>query len=260
MGLSTKLNEKKVLKVSRSEINSWLSNDGLRRIDSYFARLGSDITIINALGITDPKAPIEDLQLLNSKLPTHLAFFSQMYGFKLVTFGTIMENYSNVAAENLYVQTKRDFFLSIQEFPLKANFLHLQLHTIYGAIRAHPHMFIEQLFRALSEKNELRMSSGDQIREYHHINDEIDAISKILRLELSGVFQVNAGNGLPIKDLAHGVVKAFGMPHLIKHDRALDGNDNSTNLYMKDPVLSDVFFREPISGVTTYLKEKMKET
>jgi nucleoside-diphosphate-sugar epimerase len=257
MALSTRFNEKIILKTSRSEINSWFGIDGLRGMDKYFASLGTNVTVINALGITDPKAPIDDLVLLNFKLPAHLAYFAQMYGFKLVTFGTIMENFSSVAAENMYVQTKRDFFLSIQEFPSKANFLHLQLHTIYGSLRAHPYMFIEQLFKALSEKRELRMSSGVQIREYHHIDDEIDAISKILNLELSGVFQVNAGNALPIKELAHGVARFFDMEHLIKHDYALNSNDAVTKLYTKEPILSEVLFREPISGVTAYLKAKM---
>ena len=118
-------------------------------------------------------------------------------------------------------------------------------------------MFIEQIFSALYKKSELKMSSGNQIREYHHVDDEVNAISKILDSGFCGIIQVNAGNAIPIKDLAHGVFNAFGFPQLIHHDRSLDYDDVFSEPYMKEPMLSDVFFREPIAGVTSYLKAKL---
>ena len=48
--------------------------------------------------------------------------------------------------------------------------MHLHLHTLYGG-RPQAHMFLGQMIRALERGAEFAMSSGEQLREYHHVHD-----------------------------------------------------------------------------------------
>jgi hypothetical protein len=256
-GLSKRFNEKVILETSRSEIDSWLGSSGLTKMSQYFASLGTNVTVINALGLTDPKAPFQQLELLNSTLPMRIRESIDNLGHKLITFGSILENNLSLASVNPYIRAKRNFLESIEDHPSNKDHLHLQLHTIYGGERSHPHMFIEQIYRSLSANSEFEMSSGLQIREYHHIDDEVNAIAIFATTELSGVFQLNSGNAIQIKHLATSIFEEFEKLSLLKFNSALDGIDVYENCYKKSPFLDEVQFRDPILGVTEYLKSHL---
>ena len=257
-GLSEKYHEKIILKTSRSEVNSWLGANSQSNIDKYFASFGADTTVINALGITDPKAPIEELELINSILPTRILSTINSLGMKLITFGTILEKNTTLGSVNSYVRTKQDFFNLIREAPPTKNHLHLQLHTIYGGIRSHKHMFIEQIFISLSNRTEFEMSSGFQVREYHHIEDEILAIAGLLESEQSGAIELSAGNAIQIRQLATKIFNEFGQLQLLNFNPALDRNDVFNHFYQRSPHLDGVSFRDPYHGVIEYLKKRLE--
>jgi hypothetical protein len=257
MGLSQKLHHKIILRPTRFEVNSWLDTNGPRSIDKYFARLGPETMVINACGVTDPKAPTEHLHLLNTVLPTRILNVVNRLGMKMITFGTILEKNISLGSINSYVRSKQDFVELVLSTPPNSNHLHLQLHTIYGGKRSHKHMFIEQIYHSLVNNKVFEMSSGFQVREYHHIEDEINAISSLLQNKYGGVMELSAGNAIPINQLARAVFKDFGVLELLKFNPALDGEDVFNHFYEKNPNLHSNTFRDPIPGVIQYLKDKL---
>jgi hypothetical protein len=144
-GILKGFNQEIILQTPRSEINSWLGANNLASIEKYFSNFGTNTTVVYSLGITDPNAPIEQLELLNTILPTKIMNIVDNLGLKLITFGTILERDVNLALGNSYVRTKRDFLNRFQQTPERKNHLHLQLHTIYGGERSQSYMFIDQI-------------------------------------------------------------------------------------------------------------------
>ncbi len=257
-GFNTKFDEKTILRTSRSEVESWFGETSLSNMRKYFSKLEPNTTVVNAIGLTDPKTPIDQLKTVNFIFPRRLLGVTNELGLQLVTFGTIMERHVGLASVNPYIKSKNDFFSFIQESPPSGRHLHLQLHTIYGGRNSHRHMFIDQIYYSLTKKCEFEMSSGRQIREYHHIDDEMNAISRVLQSKLFGTVELNAGNAIQIRQLATEVFKEFAQLPLLKFNAKLDGVEVFNHFYEKSPHLIDNVFRDPILGVIKYLKNRLK--
>jgi nucleoside-diphosphate-sugar epimerase len=258
MGFSDKLVAENVLKTPRDEVESWLSESDFSSMRRYLTKLEPNTTVINAIGLTDPKTPIDQLNRVNFVFPQELLNVVNDLGLKLITFGTILEKHADLTRGNSYVKTKNDFLNHIQESSRTKSHLHIQLHTIYGAKRSHNHMFVEQIFRALSQKNYFEMSSGLQVREYHHIDDEINAILKVMQCGVFGVVELNAGNAIQIKQLAKEIFTEFGQLPLLRFNPELDGVEVFNYFYEKSPYLADVSFRDPITGVIDYFNKRFQ--
>lgn len=257
-GFETKLKEKNVIKTPRLEVESWLSETGLANMRKYLAKLEPNTTVINAIGLTDPKTPVDQMNRVNFILPRQLLSIVNELELKLITFGTILERNIILTEGNSYIKIKNDFLNYIQESPPNKSHLHIQLHTIYGGKRSHKHMFIDQIFNALSHKNQFEMSSGHQVREYHHIEDEMNAISKIIESRLFGVVELNAGNAIKIKQLATEVFNEFGQLSLLKFNPERDGAEVFNHFYEKSALLAKIHFRDPIPGVIDYLRKRLE--
>lgn len=258
MGLNAKLNAKNVLRTPRVEVESWLSESDFSTMRRYLTKLEPNTTVINAIGLTDPKTPIDQLNRVNFIFPQELLSVVNDLGLELITFGTILEKHADLTIRNSYVKTKSNFLNHIKESSAAKSHLHIQLHTVYGAKRSHNHMFIEQIFKALSQNSHFEMSSGLQVREYHHIDDEINAIFKLMECGVFGVVELNAGNAIQIKQLATEVFAEFGKLPLLRFNPELDGVEVFNYFYEKSPYLEDVNFRDPIAGVTDYLKKRFE--
>jgi nucleoside-diphosphate-sugar epimerase len=256
MGFSAKLGVENVLKTPRVEVESWLSKNDFSSMRRYLTKLEPNTTVINAIGLTDPKTPIDELNRVNFVFPRELLNVVNDLGLKLITFGTILEKHSGLTGGNSYVKTKIDFLNHIQESSPAKSHLHIQLHTIYGAKRSHNHMLVEQIFRAISQKSYFEMSSGLQVREYHHIDDEINALLKVMRSGVFGIVELNAGNAIQIKQLATEIFTEFGQLPLLRFNPELDSEDVFNYFYEKSPYLADVSFRDPITGVIDYFNKR----
>ena len=257
-GFNAKFSEKIILRTTRLEVESWFGETNLASMRNYFSKLEPNTTVVNAIGLTDPKTPFDQLKTVNFIFPRQLRGITNELGLKLITFGTIMERHVGLTNVNPYIKSKNNFFNFIQESPPSISHLHFQLHTLYGGSSSHKHMFIEQMFFSLSRKCEFEMSSGLQIREYHHIDDEMNALSKVLQSKLFGTVELNAGNAIQIKQLATEVFKEFGQLPLLKFNTKLDGVEVFNHFYEKSPYLTNIVFRDPILGVINYLKKQLK--
>lgn len=196
----------------------WTVNGGERLIEKDLEdlRIKPDL-IINAAGEINPSAGYSRLRGINYHLPRNLEKYSRHRGIKLVTFGTIMENFKELSNCNPYLWSKFEFYDYLtKEIESNVNLLHLQIHTWYGVANPNPGMFLGQILRALLMKEEFKMSSGNQLREYHNIYDDLSAMQYLISQNTTGIVQVNHGEALPLREIATTVFNSFSALNLLK--------------------------------------------
>ena len=63
-------------------------------------------------------------------------------------------------------------------------------------------MFLGQILSALKNDEAFKMTSGCQLREYHHFLDDAEAIRTISGLKITGVVNLSHGKPVSLKDIA----------------------------------------------------------
>jgi hypothetical protein len=244
--------------IPKNQYMAWLKNPTYAY--DFFLGSGSkqsEIDVFNCAGVTNSLRPSDEINLVNYDLPMFLSEISGKMNFRLITFGTVMEQLPNYAKSNPYLDSKFRFFeayTSNKEW-LRIN-LHIQMHTLYGGPNSNSHMFLGQIYDAVMNRTKFEMSSGVQIREYHHINDDAAAI-KILTTEFkSGVKSVSHGDPKKLKDIATDVFEYYGCRHLLNISaHKTNENDNLDVVFERSAELFSVEFRPTISGITSWLDE-----
>lgn len=240
----------------------WCKKDAGELISNYFENLTvrPDL-IINASGIVNPQLEFSKLLDVNYHLPLNLNLYSQQSGIKLVTFGTIMENNLEISNSNPYLYSKRKYFEYLLNSKVESNSLHLQIHTWYGGDHLHNHMFLGQMYNALTRKISFDMSSGSQLREYHHINDDLAALQLLLELNCYGVYQINHGEAISLRDLAESIFRSYGLLKLLKVNKLkMPQHEILEENFVRERALDSIHFRDTRVGVLAYLKEFPKES
>ncbi len=116
-------------------------------------------------------------------------------------------------------------------------------------------MFLGQLYNAIKHKEEFNMSSGYQIREYHHLDDVAESVDVILSKNTHGIIELTSGNGIKLRDLATGIFEELNVTHLLNIGSVdIQHKDKFSNDYIKNKDLELVDFRNPIKGVCDYLR------
>lgn len=242
--------------------NRWTKNGGEKKIEIDLKNMGvSPSLIINAAGLVNPNIETARLNAVNFQLPKNLKLYSQKSGAKLVTFGTVMENFEEISKSNSYLRSKRNYFEFLSsDDQSNTNSLHLQIHTWYGGESLHAHMFLGQMFSALANKREFEMSSGVQLREYHNIFDDIAAAQFLLEKNVQGILQINHGEALRLKDLATSVFDAFDASNLLKFGRKESSRYEITDeKYKPTEFLKPLNFRKTCPGIIDDFQRLLKK-
>ena len=135
------------------------------------------------------------------------------------------------------------------------NWLHLQLHTIYGGGSPTPFMFTGLIFNALKKNKHFAMTSGQQLREYHHIDDEIAAIFAISQTLDKGCFDITEGHSIKLCDLATGIFKHFNRLDLLGIGEISSPLTETYSPALKrQPLLKDAVFRDVFPAITDWLE------
>ena len=116
-------------------------------------------------------------------------------------------------------------------------------------------MFLGQILKAIQYRKEFKMTSGRQLREYHHIDDEVLAIYKLVDSEVSGIIELSHGSPVMLKDLAKYIFTAYESSQLLKIG-VLDEPefDNYKLLFERPSVLNGFYFRDTLPSVIEYLR------
>ena len=237
---------------------TWVTSNAVGNISEYVNSLPfRPSRIINCAGLTDPKLPKQMLGDANFELPKNLLKFSQETEIDLITFGSIMENNPEICKENSYLMSKKMYFEYLRQSANgKSRQTHVQLHTLYGGKKIHPHMFLGQMLRAIQEGNDFKMTDGLQLREYHHIYDDIQALDRILGTKKGGIIEISHGEKLTLRTIAEHVFSEFKMMSQLKlgelPNPEVEQYVLGVNELPRKPVTG---FRSSLRGITEHLRE-----
>jgi nucleoside-diphosphate-sugar epimerase len=248
-----------VVVLERAIYEDWWQSDAAPRIARFFEMAPAGSAIIVAAGLLDPALPRADHQRVNVELPVRVMEAASKSGQRVVTFGTVMERL--VEHPNPYVATKAELGRVVAERAAAGDaVLHLQVHTLYGGGEPASFMFLGQLLRALREGRPFEMSPGRQLREYHHVDDDVVAVHVALESGASGVEAISHGEPCTLRDLASHVFTALDRVELLRVGaRPEPPDDNYATVLAKPRVFENVRFRPALPGVTAYLKALLPE-
>jgi hypothetical protein len=244
--------------ISRGEFIDWSRNPN--KLAQFFTHLDTsptDFIIFNCAGITDSETSLDEITFVNSTLPSFLAKESLELNFKLVTFGTVMEQLPKYSQGNRYLNSKLKYFESyVENNDWQSQNIHIQMHTLYGGSHVKPKMFLGQIFNSLKFNLPFKMSGGDQIREYHHVDDIALAIGCLIDRKAVGTLHISNGNPIKLVDLADAIFSYFNSTDLLQISaQSADVNDNRSLIFKKHYELKDIEFRAPIEGVISWLED-----
>jgi nucleoside-diphosphate-sugar epimerase len=246
---------------------------------NYSDLLGYDAVIYTAgAGIqANLKETPEMIYELNSFIPIRLATVLSTNNFKgkLITFGSYFEIGSEIneryysenevvaslkSVPNHYCVSKRilsRFFFNLQNL----NFYHLILPNIYGK-GENSQRLIPYLIRALTNNEQLKLTNGEQVRQYIHASDVANAIFDITCENYpKGIYNLCRREAIQIKELVKRIFDVFDQK--AKLNALMLGSDTRKDTEMPYLLLDNTkalytFKYQPeISieeGIKTYLK------
>lgn len=251
-------NTSQLYPLNRNEYEEWSRPGAADKISKYFDKNPNEgSTIFVTSGLLDPGLSKEELYSINYLLPVNLIDGVSKAGIKVVTFGSVMEGL--VKSKNPYINSKialKDF---VENTAAKKNWvqpLHIQIHTLYGSGQPSSFMFLGQILDSIKYNKPFKMTSGRQLREYHHLSDEAIAIKKLVEANISGVHDISHGKPVSLASIAKSAFDAFGREDLL-HIGALEepAEDNYEKIFKPLTILETVNFRESLPGIVDYLLE-----
>lgn len=244
--------------LSRSVYQDWWIESSKPSIRRYFLeKIKKESVIFVTSGILDPKAPSDDLLKVNYFLPKNIIEVSNDLGIKVVTFGTIMEDLAQ--RNNNYINSK----VALSEFVAEKaindyRVTHLRIHTLYGVGEPSKFMFLGQMIDAIQNNHPFLMTQGKQLREYHHVDDEVKAIRNIVDSNIYGVMNLNHGQPIMLRDLAEHVFSSVLKKDLLKIGLLPEPDcENYEHTFIKPQVLEEIPFRESLPAVLDYIKSRL---
>ena len=241
--------------LERAAYQDWSKKESKEKIRSFFEQqISNDSIIFITSGVLNAKESMEIIDRVNYELPWNIIESLEGLTVKIITFGTILENIRNI--DNQYVKSKIKLSDKISEFKSNVTKItHFRLHTLYGYDLPSKFMFLGQIFEALKNKKEFEMTSGYQIREYHHLDDVVASIDVLLSNDVEGISEITSGNGIRLRDLGLHLFQSLQLNHLLQIGSLdVEHEDKFSNDYLKNSYLKDVNFRDPRKGVLDYIK------
>jgi len=232
----------------------WWQSGAEDSIARYFDRAECGSVVLVVSGVLDPAMPLVDHQRVNVELPARIIDGACAAGLRVVTFGTVMERL--LEHPNNYIATKADLGRLVAERAAAGNpVTHLQLHTLYGGGDPSPFMFLGQLCKALRDGSVFEMSPGRQLREYHHVDDDVAAMHALLAAGTRGVTALSHGTPCTLRDLATHVFADVERLDLLRIGaRPEPPDDNYATMLKRPPDLKDIQFRSQSLGVSAYVR------
>jgi nucleoside-diphosphate-sugar epimerase len=234
-----------------------------RRTD--LAAADGRVQVVFANGITDPRRDPADLAFSNVDFPLRaIRETSADRRIRYLTIGTIQENFPDLCRGNPYLNSKYRLGAEIASLAarpeLAGRLLHVRLHTLYGR-QVKPHMFLGQMILAIREGRQFSMSSGVQLREYHHVEDVARGFVSLLKSDWRDRCAVEMNSGQPVRlsDLATHVFRSLDLMPLLKiSELASPAGENTGTVFVRSPDWILPHTREPFAGVLQFVRESTR--
>ena len=253
--LLTTYSESNVRTLHRAITDSWLTESGPGDVERFFTRAcaGPDDTVLLASGLIDPNLSASDLDRVNFVMPRNVIEGCSTLGVKVVTFGTVMEG--DGFARNPYIETKIRLSNHVRERVAAGHrVLHLRMHTHFGLDMPSKFMFLGNVLEAIVSKKKLKMSSGRQLREFHHLDDEARAIRHVIEAGVDGVVPISHGNPVTLREVAENALQHFGHSELLSLKELPDPpHENYTHRFRPHELVREISFRDSLPAINSYL-------
>jgi len=248
-----------VVMLDRAVYEGWSRDRAECEIARYFERQACDSLVFVASGLLDPRLPAESLERVNFHLPKNLIAAVSPLGMRVVTFGTAMETFPGT--RNAYVESKWRLGEYVSaSIGSGAAALHLQIHTLYGMGAPTPFMFLGQILDAIRRDVPFPMTSGRQLREYHHLEDEVRGIRWLAESAARGTLALNHGRAVTLRAIAEAVFGALGKGELLRVGARPDPVDENFERFFEPVKLPPVIkFRESLPAIVEYMKSCLSE-
>lgn len=212
--------------------------------------------LINTVGIISKKCDPEFIKYWNYRFPKHLYQICENLNLTLVTLGSVHENIPDMPTENSYLESKKSLerFLVTKAF---RNSLHFQFHTWYGGKNVNPEMFLGQLITSIRSGRIFNMSSGDQIREYHHVIDDAHCVLTNLENGMLGVHSISHGELLTLGEIARKLFRHFNCENLLKLNQFASPKIEVTNKMVLPVHTIKMKFRPTMEGLIEYVAKNI---
>jgi nucleoside-diphosphate-sugar epimerase len=239
----------------------WWRKNSKKKILKYFKEKNiTQGTVLIAAGVLDPTRSMLEHECANYLLPKHIIEGVNIPGFRIITFGTVMEQLMGETTHNPYIISKMHLSDFVQNCAVKnIPVLHVRLHTLYGGIEPpHAFMFLGQLLYAMNTKTEFRMTAGEQLREYHHLEDVTQAIFHLNQTNITGIIHLSHGKPEKLKDIANHVLNYFEQQSLLRLNALTPPtHENYDSILEPNLCLKNRVFRDTLTGIVNYLKPFM---
>ena len=160
---------------------------------------------------------------------------------------------------NPYILSKIQFGHFVSNFIQNGGKVsHFQLHTLFGGGVPKPFMFLGKIYSSLLSNKVFHMTSGNQIREYHHVDDDVFAMRLFLEQGKCGIIDLSHGQPLKLRHLAENIFSAFNRTYLLKIG-SLDEpqTDNYELFFSASPFLEGKVFRSQPKDVIAHLQSHL---
>ena len=248
--------DSEIFSLDRSVYEGWSRTGVADLVSRYFDRHSNEnATVFVASGLLDSRLSQDELLSVNYHLPKNLIDGAAKLGIKVITFGTVMEGLLKL--KNPYIQSKcalRDYVNVVvaQGWPAT----HLQIHTLFGLGLPSPFMFLGQMLSAIRVNQPFKMTSGRQLREYHHLTDEAKAIRQIANSACPGTLNLSHGKPLSLNTIAESVFQALGKSDLLHIGTLPEPPDENYEKILKPTeIVQQTTFRDSLPAIIQYMQE-----
>ena len=238
--------------LERRIYQNWYDANTKHQIRKYFLKYKDSKNIIFITsGVMDNSFPLETHLNVNFLLPFNILLAVNDLNIKVITFGTVMENI--ISKPNNYIYSKKMLNEKLTQFSF--NHVHIQLNTLYGNFIPKKFMFLGQIFNSLQNNSNFSMSNGNQLREYHNIEDDVIAIDKIIQAEIKGIINLCHGKSLSLKIIAKSIFSHFKKDELLLIGKIPQPKDeNYVYKFKKNPIFNDMLFRDTVEDIIICLE------
>jgi nucleoside-diphosphate-sugar epimerase len=242
----------------RPEITRWLAGDNASEFNRFVqdARIFPEHVHIFA-AVTNPQADPELVESVNVHLPRLVLERANDFGYQVTTYGSALEALGSNT--NRYLETKRRLASLVDEFVRNGtDAFHIRFHTVYGAGSPQAHMFLGQILTALVTNTPFNMTSGTQLREYHHVDDVVSAISLSSSYRIGSSATISHRMPVQLRDLATAIFASVDRSDLLNIGTVQsEPTDVFESLGGETLELEGLHFREPIAGVVDYMHQAL---
>jgi nucleoside-diphosphate-sugar epimerase len=222
-----------------------------------------DVVFVFANGLTDPRLPGSEILFSNLEFPRRvIEATSDLSCARYLTIGTIQEQWPSACQSNPYLQSKFELSRFVMDWAnqpdQKRRILHCRLHTLYGG-EPKDHMFLGQIVNAIRSNSVFSMSSGEQLREYHHVDDIAESLANIMNSDWSlwsPILEINSGQPLKLLDLAMAIFNAYKKQDLLQVGKLFQPQgENTTKIFTRSSREVLPVSREPVEGVLHWMRD-----